>query len=402
MTAAITAKVNPALALMAQVTQPVVNAYNRLLFELGPVTRTLGAFGSALSSASSAAGAAMTAAAAATTAALDAPARAIASAVAPMKAISDAAWKITAPFQQLAGSISPFVDALNPALARELSFAMRELMASVGLLVQPIAQELAPLLREVAASLQPAFRALAPVVASLAQTMGRVIAVIAQAFAGALAALAPALKALADLVGQVVTAMAPLLSVSFAVIASLAPMLKTMVEAVAPVFSTLAKAMVYLTAAILKTVGAVGILDGMIAATKRAGERGPQSSGLQSVQNAQYSGYADLGRSLALSSTLAGQTSKEPEKDMKDLTAEILRNLEQIKGGDTWGPLKVLLKDALTKLREELVSGLKGGVYEGATGAAAAGVFGPVGVVADRLGLLGGGQGGIAGAATRR
>ena len=322
----------PAVQKASEALKPAADLFKRVAFEASPLVRWMGQLANAVGTVVGAVnsfGQGVLAAASGLQQRL----------LGALGAVANASFALTAPFQRLAGSLSPFMDALNPALARELSYSVRELMATFGLLIQPIAQELAPLIREVAASLQPAFRALAPVLGEFARVIGRVVALLAQSFAQVLTAMQPALSALLNLFGQLVQALSPAIAAFASIFAAIGPALEALIKGLAPIFSSLAKAALYLTAGLLKLAGATGALDGMIKAVEGQNKRGPQSAGLQSAQNVQYTGTLEFGRSLALAATLAGPAGQEKPKDMTDLTTEILDNLKAIKSGDTWGPL---------------------------------------------------------------
>lgn len=301
--------------------------------------------------------------------------KAVEAAAAPMQAVTAAAWGLMRPFQQLAGSVRPFMDALSPALSRELEYSLRELMASVGLLVQPIAQELGPLLREVAASLQPAFRALQPVMAELAQTVGRVVALLARTFVDVLRAFQPTLQAVVEVFGQLMTALSPLVSALGSLLSALAPLFTALAQGLTPILASFARALTYATAGLLKFFGANEALGQMIRTLRGFNERGPQSAGLQAAQNVQFSDPLAYGRQLALAATLAARPGQERRTD-NDLLRDMLTNLESIRDGDTWGPLVRELERLLNAIGKAIVDGIKSGVYESPIVAPIAGALG--------------------------
>lgn len=397
----------PAAKLMGEAMKPLTATFQRIAFELAPLAKAIGATYAAFAGAASgilAAGQNIRASLAAVAQPFEAAiggivavsqgiraslttvsqtfagaTRGIGSALGsalgdllgPLKGVAEAAWAVMQPFQTLSGALMPFISALNPALAQALEYAMRELMATFGLLVQPIAQELVPLIKEVAATLQPAFRALAPMVASMAQVVGRVVALLARTFVTVLEAMRPAMEALVNVFSQMLVALTPLLTAFGALLSALGPILKALAESFTPALLAMSKAVTYATAGLMKFVGLTSVIDDMIKGLKGINKRGEQSNGLQAMRNVQYSSANDYGRTLALSATIAAtQEPGEKKQTMDDMTKEILANLEAIRAGDTWGPLKKMLYD----LGDQIIKGLKGGAYSAGSGAVGAAV----------------------------
>lgn len=280
--------------------------------------------------------------------------------LAPLQGLVVGVAQAIGPMSGLASGVGQFLGALNPGLMQALSFSMRELLATFGMLVEPIAQELAPLFRELAASLQPAFRALAPVIGTLAEAFGKVAAVLVGVFAQILTALAPVFEVLANLVRDVVEALAPLLTIVGSLVEVFAPVVKLLVGVLAPVIQFVVKAFIYLTAAILGLVGATGTLDAMLKALNP--ERGPQSSGLQALQNSQYKTFEGLGRDLALSAAIAtGSPDKEKTQSqyLKDIT-ETLKGWRDFSTESLWNRLQKAVYQGVA----DAISGVKRAIYE--------------------------------------
>ncbi len=106
-------------------------------------------------------------------------------------------------FNQITGAVAAFVQASNPAEMQRFQFAMQDLMASLGVSLEPVirvAEEIADQFNALFTNLQPVIQ---PVAELFAQTMKGVAGVIA-------AFLRPAIEGLAPLIGALLEAVQPL------------------------------------------------------------------------------------------------------------------------------------------------------------------------------------------------
>jgi len=195
-------------------------------------------------------------------------------------------------------------------------------------------------------------------VAALAQAFGKIVGTLAGAFATIIEALAPVLTQVAELFAQVVTALAPLVSVFATLVAAIAPLLAALVSGLMPVIQWMTKALVILVGGILQMFGATKTLDEMIRALE-PGRNKDQSAGLQALTNPQYMGFAELGRTLALSAAVATGGPVEEKKDTPQWLSDISTTLKEMRSGQK------TLKGIIT---EGVIAAMKGIVYEGAKG----------------------------------
>ena len=112
-----------------------------------------------------------------------------------IKAATDA---IMGPFQQLAGAVLPFVQALNPTLVYTFNEAMRSLQATIGTALAPVLQVLTSVVRHVSGILLPAMQAIAPVMQTVSRAVLQMLLPPIRLLADALTIFAPLLQFLAD------------------------------------------------------------------------------------------------------------------------------------------------------------------------------------------------------------
>jgi len=116
--------------------------------------------------------------------------------------------------QRLLAAVTPFVEALNPALLLAFNQQMANLQATVGTAFQNIFTILAPVLDQMAALIQSTMDALRPVVDSLVQMFGTYLVEVTRNFVTQMKALMPIIEVLMSLLQATMA----ILEVSFAIL----------------------------------------------------------------------------------------------------------------------------------------------------------------------------------------
>src|SRR5262245_4081417 len=96
--------------------------------------------------------------------------------------------------QKLLAAVTPFVEALNPALLLAFNTQLSNLQATVGTAFENVFNILAPVLDQVASLIQSVMDTLRPVIDSLAETLGSYLVEMARSFASEMKALMPIIE----------------------------------------------------------------------------------------------------------------------------------------------------------------------------------------------------------------
>lgn len=316
-----------------------------------------------------------------------------------------AATATTVALQQMGGMVQGFVAALNPSAVLQFQYAMHNLSASLGVLFKPILDLVTHLAKQFNAALTPAFEKLQPIVTQISQAFGSVISVWIGAFASILQSLLPAFKFFADMVEAAV----PWIQAFYAMISGLVKALMGLVQSILAAFGidskdflgafkdavrAMADAALLTVAALLKLVdsllGTTLGADFVKGVTEALG-KGERRETIGAARNAQISGLAEFGASVARNALLAGVAGgATPEDQAKAQREKLIARLDQIAA--MTGNVREMLYKLAEYHVELLVEGTKGKVYDRATKVAAGAAAGTL--AAPGIGTV---IGGIAG-----
>lgn len=102
-------------------------------------------------------------------------------------------------FMNLVNAVSPFVKALDPGLMAQLSLAMSDLQATIGVGLRPIIQAAIPIIRAFADTLMPIMNQLAPVMQKFGESMIRIAIPVIAVWASAINYLIPVIESIVPL-----------------------------------------------------------------------------------------------------------------------------------------------------------------------------------------------------------
>ena len=102
-------------------------------------------------------------------------------------------------FMNLVNAVSPFVKALDPGLMAQLSLAMSDLQATIGVGLRPIIQAAIPIIRAFADTLMPIMNQLAPVMQKFGESMMRIAIPVIAVWASAINYLIPVIESIVPL-----------------------------------------------------------------------------------------------------------------------------------------------------------------------------------------------------------
>ena len=160
-------------------------------------------------------------------------------------------------FTKLAGSITTFVGAFNPALVQIFSLALKDLTAVIGSGLQPILSSLTNIVRTFADALVPIIGAMEPVFRTLAAAIENFLLPIIQAFTTVLAKAQPQLLQMAQAINRIAQILggvfADAIEMTYPLMIEFAVILANLVKDLTPVISMLIKA-VYIIQSVVMTV----------------------------------------------------------------------------------------------------------------------------------------------------
>lgn len=240
-------------------------------------------------------------------------------------------------FQQAAGTVTGFVQALNPAAVEVFGQAMRDLTATIGVALEPVLKVMTGVVREFSATLYPIMQQLRPILAQIAQTIAGTLSVAINAFGSILQTLMPAFQFVAD----VMRASAPMLQAAIAVFSGLISGIaglfsgptKSAMEGFRTAVREMAGAILLATTATLSYVASQkftnDFVKGMKAALLGEGVEKKSAVGLAAAQNATMGGLPDFIRAQMQKSLLAGPDGvKSKDEQDKEYWEQLFKTLE--------------------------------------------------------------------------
>lgn len=121
-------------------------------------------------------------------------------------------------FMNLVNAVSPFVKALDPGLMAQLSLAMSDLQATIGVGLRPIIQAAIPIIRAFADTLMPIMNQLAPVIQQFGNAMMKIAVPVIAVWASAINYLIPVIESIVPLfvdLAEILMVMTPVFNFMF-------------------------------------------------------------------------------------------------------------------------------------------------------------------------------------------
>ncbi len=265
------------------------------------------------------------------------------SAIAPLEAVAGAAGALTGAFTGLIGQITQLVGAVAPGVVEMMFTSFRELQATLGQALIPIATVLSGLFRDIAASLDPVLKSLVPIIAKLASIMGSQIAAVAEAVAMILDSLIPVIEILVEAfrpISDLVQVVAIALGTLFQAMKPLFELFsKAIIEPFVNILKEATKALILFTAALMKLFGVS--LEGLIANLTK--DKNPATANLAPTQGG-IKTLDQISKDITTGAFAAGQGSSQVSKEdqfMKD----VVQGLNDINEGKKG--LKEIIKDGV-------------------------------------------------------
>ncbi len=116
----------------------------------------------------------------------------------PIEAVLESVQQLKGVFDQLSGTIKPFVEALSPSTVQAFNQAMRDVQATIGSAVVSSLQVFSSVLREIGGVILPLMQKLEPILRSLATSFGGVLVGVVRVLVAVLESLIPVFQILAD------------------------------------------------------------------------------------------------------------------------------------------------------------------------------------------------------------
>lgn len=320
-----------------------------------------------------------------------------------------AASAVTGTFNSVVSTAMGFVEQLNPAALIPLNQAFRDLSATIGTAMMPIIEGATKVLQEVGSLLEPIMQQLQPVVQSLVETLmqaaqpflevgakfvmsmipivelladmaksflplieglAAIQGVIQSGLKVVIAALIPVIQTLLiplQLFGQFLQAITPLLEIVSAVLSGFATALTAMVkglfgglegtfDTLRDVMEDLGKSIVLVIAAMAKLAGYDNFLKGFLKGLEKPDKE--SNIGKAVVQGVQIQGFEAFEKTMLQAAAKAGPGGAGVEtKKPSDWLAEIRGQLEVIKSGELTKQFKADLKEMIDDAAEAIVQG---------------------------------------------
>lgn len=242
------------------------------------------------------------------------------------------------------GRLTPFVEAINPALVQSLGVAMRDLFATIGYALVPVFQVLVDSIRQVSGIILPVVRELQPVIRELAVALGSQLVEYVRLAASVIRAFMPAIEVITALFIQFTQVIVLLMDIMVVLVRTLADVakgfglfssgdLKDSIKSLGDLFRNLAKQVVLMTATVLKFLGMTSVLDAMLANfQKLAEEQANPAAGLKgAATSAGIKDASQIARDAAAASAIASGVGSG-EKSQTAYLADMVKGIADIKG----------------------------------------------------------------------
>lgn len=318
--------------------------------------------------------------------------------------IGDASKALIGQFQNIAGAVTPFVEAFDPSTVIAFQMAFRDLQASIGIGLAPVLKTITQYFRMLASVLLPIMEQLQPVFEQLGEVFLTLSDQYLTVFQTAIEAIIPILETVVGLFN----ALTPVIKGTIAIFTGLLQGVTSLITGLLGTDSTdymadLGNAMQSLTAMVLKAaaslakfIGWTSFIDGVIKSLD--GNKGSRKSaeGIASARNAQFSGIGDTGKKIATAAFIASSAGGTQPKKQEDYLKELVDDLKDIKGGK-----QNMVDDLVKKLNEkaqdwirDLANELKGRATKAITTVGSAVISAPYNTakaigntIADAIGL---------------
>ncbi len=328
---------------------------------------------------------------------------AVAAVIGSLALLQAAVSTVIGTLDQLTSTIKPFVEAFSPGTVLLLNQALRDLQATVGYALVPVAQVLTDVFRQTAGILLPFLTELRPLLAQLAESLGGALVAGLRTFVAGLTALLPAAQLVVDLVSELADVLADLWAVVAVLVRTFADLLNALLAGLGSGLTLLLKGMgdalkesikglVFFAATLLKVAGANETLARLIANFQRLRQEAQERAGglvaapdSPAVKDAQA-----IARDAALAAFAAQGAGEGKAKSQEEFLGDIVKGLEAIRETDTslGGVMREVGRQIVEAIKESLPGRAKDVLDVGrSTVAGAAG-----------LGLAGGVLGAVTGA----